>query len=59
MTRSDIWKALQAAHDMPRGKRWLPELAEDRKAIRRIQNSPALIDAIVDALSVKEETLNG
>lgn len=47
-------EALQAAYEMPRGKRWLPELAEDRKAIRRIQNSPEIMAAILAALSTSE-----
>jgi Lar family restriction alleviation protein len=47
----ELLSALQAAHRAPRGKRWLPELAEDRKAIRRIQNSPELLGAILADLS--------
>ena len=41
---------LEAAYKAPIGKRWWPELAEDRKAVARILNSPILMQTIADAL---------
>jgi hypothetical protein len=50
---------LFAAYKMKRGKRWWPELAEDRKAIVRLTRSPQLLETIAAAFTQGESRQAG